>query len=64
MHGKSKGRVAPFTGAWIEMFFWGEAGGENDIVAPFTGAWIEIFSGQQSARFPGASHPSRVRGLK
>ena len=34
-------RVAPFTGAWIEIatsltyYIW-------DVVAPFTGAWIEM----------------------
>ena len=34
-------RVAPFTGAWIEID--GEIlVGKYPVVAPFTGAWIEI----------------------
>ena len=41
--------VAPFTGAWIEIF------SKSDfqavpVVAPFTGAWIEIGSLQTSSR--------------
>ena len=33
--------VAPFTGAWIEIFgFWRTC--HSIHVAPFTGAWIEI----------------------
>ena len=34
--------VAPFTGAWIEMFGAGLWGVTPEEVAPFTGAWIEI----------------------
>ena len=34
-------RVAPFTGAWIEItIIWGVKGIFG--VAPFTGAWIEM----------------------
>ena len=55
-------RVAPFTGAWIEI---------NSLVfptpisavAPFTGAWIEIYRVQLAGLGIG-SHPSRVHGLK
>ena len=56
-------RVAPFTGAWIEIIrvsatTWAAP------VAPFTGAWIEIGS-QPRGRSPrGRSLPSRERGLK
>ena len=54
--------VAPFTGAWIEMY------GVTTCfsitpVAPFTGAWIEIGS-RGSAAVWDASLPSRERGLK
>ena len=34
-------RVAPFTGAWIEIEVL-KAGTSLSQVAPFTGAWIEI----------------------
>ena len=34
-------RVAPFTGAWIEMMS-SEDDAYGGDVAPFTGAWIEI----------------------
>ena len=55
-------RVAPFTGAWIEIT--GARGYKYlKLVAPFTGAWIEI---EWSYR-PGPVHwslPSRERGLK
>ena len=33
--------VAPFMGAWIEIFFMYK-GRYNHPVAPFMGAWIEI----------------------
>ena len=37
----SEYKVAPFTGAWIEIFQYTSM--ENMVpVAPFTGAWIEI----------------------
>ena len=55
--------VAPFTGAWIEIYRIG-CNTDRGRVAPFTGAWIEI---SRSVLYPpasGASHPSRVRGLK
>ena len=34
--------VAPFTGAWIEMFSIDSNLPSLTPVAPFTGAWIEI----------------------
>ena len=34
-------RVAPFTGAWIEMALAMAIGPERGV-APFTGAWIEM----------------------
>ena len=41
-HDLTAGDVAPFAGAWIEIFVmeW-EDGFQR--VAPFAGAWIEIF---------------------
>ena len=33
--------VAPFVGAWIEIYVWID-GEPTDEVAPFVGAWIEI----------------------
>ena len=40
-------RVAPFAGAWIEIYE--NVGLEEDvIVAPFAGAWIEIISGTKN----------------
>mgnify|MGYP006927112046 CR=1 FL=1 len=56
-------KVAPFTGAWIEIcviypFCY------INIVAPFTGAWIEIAYSLARITFCAMSHPSRVRGLK
>ena len=56
--------VAPFTGAWIEIY--------NQLlikkhlihVAPFTGAWIEINVAIVRISCMFESHPSRVRGLK
>ena len=38
---KEKNEVAPFTGAWIEIFLADFIGGIKGV-APFTGAWIEI----------------------
>ena len=35
------GRVAPYTGAWIEIPADNGSGGKR-TVAPYTGAWIEI----------------------
>ena len=37
-------RVAPFTGAWIEIPDYRQIPRKQQGVAPFTGAWIEIFS--------------------
>ena len=34
-------RVAPFAGAWIEIFAY-NVGNIDQLVAPFAGAWIEI----------------------
>ena len=34
-------RVAPFTGAWIEIWLRRKSSKQR-MVAPFTGAWIEI----------------------
>ena len=56
-------RVAPFTGAWIEIKY----SVYNIIyskVAPFTGAWIEINNHIYYYFNIQKSHPSRVRGLK
>ena len=54
--------VAPFTGAWIEIWY-----GLNmpllAIVAPFTGAWIEITL-EHYLDSVYMSLPSRERGLK
>ncbi len=55
--------VAPFVGAWIEIFY----GYDGDIkiipVAPFVGAWIEI-AAIADVLDAYASHPLWVRGLK
>ena len=67
--------VAPFTGAWIEIYVTKEVTGKI-LVAPFTGAWIEIlvFGHYQTlilvAPFTGAwieigglaSAPSKIAG--
>ena len=56
--------VAPFTGAWIEIFVIGNTTVWG-LVAPFTGAWIEIARQRCQSLWPDhSSHPSRVRGLK
>ena len=55
-----RNKVAPFTGAWIEIL--GETvKAQEDAVAPFTGAWIEMpfantgfFSTHVVAPFTGA----------
>ena len=39
--GVKDGSVAPFVGAWIEIYV-SQGGAINRIVAPFVGAWIEI----------------------
>ena len=54
--------VAPFTGAWIEIF---RSLGHHPVilVAPFTGAWIEILF-EDAKRDRIMSLPSRERGLK
>ena len=41
--GTHERRVAPFTGAWIEMMLTYQNGTKQNV-APFTGAWIEIES--------------------
>ena len=54
--------VAPFTGAWIEI--WSGSGlYHKSPVAPFTGAWIEIKTTGQAEDIL-LSLPSRERGLK
>ena len=42
MSKKGKPFVAPFTGAWIEIYvtYWPDR--RHCLVAPFTGAWIEM----------------------
>ena len=40
--------VAPHTGAWIEIAYWGDLHNAA-LVAPHTGAWIEIISGSTPA---------------
>ena len=37
-----KRKVAPYTGAWIEIVLFPSPHG-CIVVAPYTGAWIEIF---------------------
>ena len=37
-----RGIVAPFTGAWIEIWKPSSLNSELTRVAPFTGAWIEM----------------------
>ena len=55
-------QVAPFTGAWIEI--WREHGYSLSVmVAPFTGAWIEMASCSRLSS-AASSLPSRERGLK
>ena len=55
-------KVAPFAGAWIEIFM-ALPGRVAVEVAPFAGAWIEIFR-QHHRHFCPLSLPSRERGLK
>ena len=57
------GKVAPFTGAWIEIVPLASIVVPCSV-APFTGAWIEIASQWQGINTALPSHPSRVRGLK
>ena len=54
--------VAPFTGAWIEIFRYPESPVQSPV-APFTGAWIEIARNQERGWLY-VSLPSRERGLK
>ena len=56
-------KVAPFTGAWIEIVI-DVIAALTDSVAPFTGAWIEINYHDIKPEDVAESHPSRVRGLK
>ena len=54
--------VAPYTGAWIEI--WKKSRNWSIcLVAPYTGAWIEI-SELVKQLIKCLSHPTRVRGLK
>ena len=55
-------RVAPFTGAWIEMQSM-RPRPRPRRVAPFTGAWIEIVRQKTYVELD-ASLSSRERGLK
>ena len=55
-------RVAPFTGAWIEILANLRASASTPV-APFTGAWIEIVSVDIDL-LAKSSLPSRERGLK
>ena len=55
--------VAPFTGAWIEIYD-NRYTGLGKQVAPFTGAWIEMTEAEKKKYLDDGSHPSRVRGLK
>ena len=57
-------KVAPFTGAWIEISDLKDKTLCFSSVAPFTGAWIEIDLENQIKSMKESSHPSRVRGLK
>ena len=57
-------RVAPFTGAWIEIACKWPPALYGGPVAPFTGAWIEIRNLENPKVTKTESHPSRVRGLK
>ena len=56
------GGVAPFAGAWIEIFIQPLVD-FSGTVAPFAGAWIEI-SNNINASIRIKSLPSRERGLK
>ena len=61
---RSKPRVAPHAGAWIETdgkklcIFW------KKVVAPHAGAWIETVSQARCAHSLRWSRPTRARGLK
>ena len=63
IHPLSARRVAPITGAWIEI---GDActAYVTDQVAPFMGAWIEISALDSRRILMSTSLPSRERGLK
>ena len=47
-------KVAPFTGAWIEIFMVPQAGAVV-VVAPFTGAWIEMVCLDVDAAYAGVA---------
>ena len=55
-------KVAPYTGAWIEIMVTAEYL-KAHYVAPYTGAWIEIIQ-NLGTRWTAASLPTRERGLK
>ena len=56
------GMVAPFAGAWIEIYVGDKTHG-SERVAPFAGAWIEIAI-CATLNIGVVSLPSRERGLK
>ena len=56
-------KVAPFTGAWIEIPFLFLLSNQSPV-APFTGAWIEISRKPYGLLKDFESLPSRERGLK
>ena len=56
-------RVAPYTGAWIEIFDVRSRSPAALLVAPYTGAWIEIHSTIWLVH-SFKSLPTRERGLK
>ena len=56
-------RVAPFVGAWIEI--WETLNKKGFVfVAPFVGAWIEIYLYYYTPQRADMSLPSWERGLK
>ena len=62
MRDAAAGRVAPYTGAWIEILH--HIKNETAYaVAPYTGAWIEI-SRLMRRSLCCWSLPTRERGLK
>ena len=55
-------KVAPYVGAWIETFRFGNEK-EECSVAPYVGAWIETQI-KNPLLYCVRSHPTWVRGLK
>ena len=59
----TRGVVAPYLGAWIEIYV--EEGHQQKArVAPYLGAWIEITYTTSEGASVTTSHPTWVRGLK